>query len=177
MAVESRLLNICAELESGLRTGGLHLLEQATFNPDLFRDALDAKEFEQLGRRMSHRALLFQLDAVSRSVLEILDTALVDQGVDDFLRPVADEMHGRGEFPYLRVMRALLDPDGDVRAVVDVAQRVPQQLPLGCGHDASPLNVHRALYTMLDNILGENGGGGFSSAPTNNTENNGREVA
>lgn len=175
MDVEDKLLASLETLQDGLRKGGLHLLEQATISPVVFRAVLDDEEFDRLNRRMSHRALLIQLDAVARCVLEILDTALVGQGEDGLLGAEADEMHGLGEFAYLRILCKLLEPGCDGRSYGDIAARLFERLTLS-QHDASPLNVHRALYTMLDSILGENGGGGFSSAPTN-TKPDRREVA
>lgn len=166
MDVEDKLLASLEALQDGLREGVLHLLEQNTLSPGLFRDVLGDEEFDRLNRRMSHRALLTQLDAVARCVLEVLDTALVGQGEDGLLGAEADEMHGLGEFAYLRILRGLLEPRGDAGAGGDVPARLFERLALS-QHDASPLNAHRALYTMLDSILGENGGGGFSSAPTN----------
>ncbi|WP_033496319.1 hypothetical protein [Bifidobacterium biavatii] len=164
MTMDDKLTDLLYTLQEGLRTGDLHHLEQAMLNPRMLLDVITPEEYDGLNTAMNREALLCQLDATARFCLEILNTALVSQGENGFLRPITDEMNGLGKFPHLRILRALLDPSGDARARGDVVQRVLQQLTLRGNHDTSPLNWHRALYTMLDNILGEDGGGSFSAA-------------
>lgn len=167
MSFESSLNLKPRLLLDGLRVGELHRLDNAMLDPQALADVLGADDFAQLEQDMNHEARLLQLDAVARFCLQILDSALVGQGEDGLLGPVADEVHGLGKFPYLRALCAFLEPDGDIRSGGDVIQRVPEQFPLGCDHDASPLNARHALYTALTSILGENGGDSFSAAPTN----------
>lgn len=167
MSFESSLNSNLASLRDGLRAGELHRLNNAMLDPRVLSDALGADEFGRLEQDMNHEALMLQLDAVAAFCLQVLDSALIRQGEDGLLGPVADEVHGLGKFPYLRALCAFLKPDGDIRSGSDVIQRVPEQFPLGCDHDASPLNARHALYTALTSILGENGGDSFSAAPTN----------
>jgi len=177
MSLESSLTSNLATLLDGLRKGDMYRLDNAMLDPRVLSAVLDTEGFGRLERDMNREALLLQLDAVSRFCLEVLDSAFIGQSENGLLCSISDEVHGLGKFPYLHALCALLEPGGDVCAGDDVVQGVPEQFPLGRDHDASPLNARHALYMTLTSILGENGGGSFSAAPTNTSASIDKAVA
>lgn len=104
---------------------------------DSVKAALGEAEFERLNDRLRRVSLLMQVDALSRLLIEVVYPSLVREREDGLLGSVADEMHGGGEFPNIRVLRSLLENSGAAGSVPDVLQGLHELLS-SCEHDSSP---------------------------------------
>lgn len=123
---------------------------------------LSQEEVDAMAEKTDRAALMRQMDAVCRFILEVVNPAGIGEGVDDLLASVADEMDGLGEFPNLRALRRLLEAGGETGAVGDVTSRLLERLTL-CEHDSSPNCSARAPYTR-DAIEFRRGSGGSPNA-------------
>lgn len=82
--------------------------------------SIGGRGLEQLREAAAAAAVLGQMEAVCRFLLEILYPAGVGEGVDDLLAAESDEIDSLREFPNLGILRGLLDSRGDAGSAGDV---------------------------------------------------------
>lgn len=156
--------------------GGLFTAAQPRTSVDLIdsafaRSAIGGSGLEQLKEAADRAAVLCQMEAVCRFLLEILYPAGIGEGVDDLLASESDEMDGFREFPNLRILRGLLESRGDAGAVGDVSSRLFECLSL-CEHDSSPNRSARTSQMRDDTDL-RRGPGGSPDAARHHTRQGG----
>jgi len=133
--------------------------------------SIGGRGFEQLREAAAAAAVLGQMEAVCRFLLEILYPAGVGEGVDDLLAAESDEIDSLREFPNLGILRGLLDSRGDAGSAGDVSSRLFECLSL-CEHDSSP-NCSARTSEMRDDTDFRRGPGGSPNAARHHTRKGG----
>ena len=129
--------------------------------------SIGGRGLEQLREAAAAAAVLGQMEAVCRFLLEILYPAGVGEGVDDLLAAESDEIDSLREFPNLGILRGLLDSRGDAGSAGDVSSRLFECLSL-CEHDSSP-NCSARTSEMRDDTEFRRGPGGSPNAARHHT--------
>lgn len=111
--------------------------EMGMLNAKAVRDALGEDWFCLVSERLERAVMLKQVDALCRFLIDVVDPSAVGERENGLLRPVTDEVHGRGEFPNLWVLRGLLESRGARGAGSDVVERLLELLSV-CEHESSP---------------------------------------
>lgn len=159
------------DLRNGLFTAAQPRTSVDLIDSAFARSAIGGSGLERLKEAADRAAVLGQMEAVCRFLLEILYPAGIGEGVDDLLASESDEMDGFREFPNLRILRGLLDPRGDAGAVGDVFSRLFECLSL-CEHDSSPNRSARTSQMRDDTDL-RRGPGGSPNAARQHTRQGG----
>lgn len=133
--------------------------------------SIGGRGLEQLREAAAAAAVLGQMEAVCRFLLEILYPAGVGEGVDDLLAAESDEIDSLREFPNLGILRGLLDSRGDAGSAGDVSSRLFECLSL-CEHDSSP-NCSARTSEMRDDTDFRRGPGGSPNAARHHTRKGG----
>lgn len=133
--------------------------------------SIGGRGLEQLREAAAAAAVLGQMEAVCRFLLEILYPAGVGEGVDDLLAAESDEIDSLREFPNLGILRGLLDSRGDAGSAGDVSSRLFECLSL-CEHDSSP-NCSARTSEMRDDTEFRRGPGGSPNAARHHTRKGG----
>ena len=133
--------------------------------------SIGGRGLEQLREAAAAAAVLGQMEAVCRFLLEILYPAGVGEGVDDLLAAESDEIDSLREFPNLGILRGLLDSRGDAGSAGDVSSRLFECLSL-CEHDSSP-NCSARTSEMRDDTEFRRGPGGSPNAARHRTRKGG----
>ena len=133
--------------------------------------SIGGRGLEQLREVAAAAAVLGQMEAVCRFLLEILYPAGVGEGVDDLLAAESDEIDSLREFPNLGILRGLLDSRGDAGSAGDVSSRLFECLSL-CEHDSSP-NCSARTSEMRDDTDFRRGPGGSPNAARHHTRKGG----
>lgn len=133
--------------------------------------SIGGRGLEQLREAAAAAAVLGQMEAVCRFLLEILYPAGVGEGVDDLLAAESDEIDSLREFPNLGILRGLLDSRGDAGSAGDVSSRLFECLSL-CEHDSSP-NCSARTSEMRDDTEFRRGPGGSPNAVRHHTRKGG----
>ncbi|CAG9071827.1 hypothetical protein KYE75_06860 [Bifidobacterium pseudocatenulatum] len=133
--------------------------------------SIGGRGLEQLREAAAAAAVLGQMEAVCRFLLEILYPAGVGEGVDDLLAAESDEIDSLREFPNLGILRGLLDSRGDAGSAGDVSSRLFECLSL-CEHDSSP-NCSARTSEMRDDTDFRRGPGGPPNAARHHTRKGG----
>ena len=133
--------------------------------------SIGGRGLEQLREAADAAAVLGQMEAVCRFLLEILYPAGVGEGVDDLLAAESDEIDSLREFPNLGILRGLLDSRGDAGSAGDVSSRLFECLSL-CEHDSSP-NCSARTSEMRDDTDFRRGPGGSPNAARHYTRKGG----
>lgn len=150
------------DLRDGLFTAAQPKMSVELIDSDFAMSAIGGSGLEQLKETADRAAVLGQMEAVCRFLLEVLYPAGIGEGADDLPASESDEIEGLRKFPNLRILRGLLDPRGDAGAVGDVSSRLFECLLL-CEHDSSP-NRSARTSQMRDDTDSRRGPGGSPNA-------------